>query len=153
MLPLRLALSSSVLALFALAGCSSQSPSDAAQSAADAGGSSANGSDAGASSSTVAGTLPFHPSNGVDLGMVDLANATDEISMTGDCTIDSEQSTIQCGSRVGKYAAKIVTLADHSRVSLFVSRSTASSPRRRSGRLARSPSSSLRSTTSPCSAR
>ncbi|CAN5715595.1 hypothetical protein BH11MYX4_BH11MYX4_36390 [soil metagenome] len=71
------------------------------------------------------GTLPFTPSNGVSLASADLSKATDEVSLTGSCTIDGATSTIDCDSQGlhGSYATKIVTLADQTRVSLFVAKS------------------------------
>ena len=71
------------------------------------------------------GTLPFTPSNGLSPASADLSKATDEVSLSGICTIDGDSSTIECDSRarLGSYATKVVTLADQTRVSLFVAKS------------------------------
>jgi hypothetical protein len=99
MLPLRLALSSSILALFALAGCSSQSPSDSAQSAADAGGPSADASSGTSTDGGTASPIAFKPSN---LPMPS-TDGLGDVVITKDCEIDTDEGTI-CRSKAQNFA-------------------------------------------------
>ena len=105
--------------LAALAACSSSSTGPANPESSDR---RESGSEGGRPSD---GSFPFTPSNGVSLTSADLTKATDEVSLTGNCTIDGDSSTIECDSRGlhGGYATKVVTLADQTRVSLFVAKS------------------------------
>ncbi len=98
--------------------------SDTAQHADGGVGPDAAGGSSSPSPSQPSGPLPFTPSNGVDLSGLDSSKAKDEVSLTGECTIDGEASTIDCGTnRLAPFATKIVTLADQTRVSVFLAKS------------------------------
>lgn len=123
-----------VVIVASLAACSFNSgPSDGSDGAGNAGNAgntgapgTAAGSDAGpGAANTNSGPLPFKPSNGVDLGALDLSKATSEVSLTGQCTIDSEKLTIKCDyhDALPGIATKVVTLADQTRVAVFVAQS------------------------------
>lgn len=74
------------------------------------------------SSSSSSNPLPFTPSN-VDLGSFDLKNAGDVVISGANCGImDTESLRWSCVDP-SKYVAKTITLADQSRLSVFVVRS------------------------------